>query len=394
MHKALRQVLTKTLAVTATAAIAVVGMGAPALADTSAANGIGAAAKMLTKETTKGLDVVVKELSGKQKKVPTGLHSLKPKAGKPADRIRTYCADYSIAVKADVSFVENSWKSYPAPVGSVAIEQNLIKVNWIIQHSYPTVPTLERLAQLLSIQLISKEVAIAATQLAIWHYTNGIVPGGDNNALVLTLYQKLITGAEANAAVSKLTEPLASLTLVPLGKTHGYVGDKIGPFLVKTTATVAILKLEGLSGLQLVDARGNTIERVANDTKVWVKVKGTAKVGKANLVATVNLGVNAGRIFTGGKTAQPQIVAGDSTTPTVVTVEIIWDKDKDHGGTKPSASPSNGTPSTPVPSTTNANGGGSLPLTGSNVALFGAAGAVLLLLGGGLFFFARKRRSA
>ncbi|WP_163504836.1 thioester domain-containing protein [Fodinicola acaciae] len=380
---------------TATAAIVAVGMGAaPAQADTSTVNGIGTAAKMITAETTKGLDVLIKG-----KKVATGLHSLKPaKATKSTDRIRTYCADYSVAVKADVSFVENSWKNYPAPVGSVAIEQNLIKVSWIIQHSYPNVGSLGTISKLLNVKLISEQVAIAATQLAIWHYTNGIVPDGDNNALVLTLYQYLIKGADANALVSKLTEPLGSLTLIPLGATHGHAGGLIGPFLVKTTAKLAILKLEGLSGLQLVDARGNTIEKVANDTKVWVKVKATLKAGKANIFATVNLGVNAGRLFTGGPGTQSQIVAGDSTTPTVVTVGISWDKDKDHGGDNPTASASNGgnggNGDKPTPSTSNASAGGSLPITGSNVALFAGVGAVLLLLGGGLFFFARKRRSA
>lgn len=396
MHNTPRHVTKKLMAVTAAllAGFALTLSATPTFADTSATaskvDSIGTKAKVVTAEAQKGLDVLIHG-----KKVPTSLQKLALPNGK---FVPSYCADYSFSLKIDVAMVESSWADYPGLAAKGSIQFS--KVNWIVQHSYPTVTSLLGLQKVLNVKLISEKVAIAATQLAVWHYTDKVRPDASNDAVVLALYQYLINGAELH----QLLEPLSALSLIPAGTTTGRAGDKIGPFLVKTKASLAILTLTGASGVQLVDVSGKQIKKVTDGTKVWVKVGAAVHAGSATIHANIALGViGAGRMFRGdGVKAQTLISAAPVQAPILVTVGVSWgDKGGKGGGgggttttTPPSDTPASHTPSATPSSTQVGNASGSLPLTGSNVALFGAAGAILLLLGGGLFFFARKRRAA
>jgi TQXA domain-containing protein/LPXTG-motif cell wall-anchored protein len=379
----------KLMAVTAAllAVFALTLSATPTFADTSATkvDSIGTKAKVVTAEAQKGLDVLVHG-----KKVPTSLQKLRLPNGK---FVPSYCADYSFSLKIDVAMVESSWADYPGLAAKGSIQFS--KVNWIVQHSYPTVTSLLGLQKVLNVKLISEKVAIAATQLAVWHYTDKVQPDASNDAVVLALYQYLINGAELH----QLLEPLSALSLIPAGTTTGKAGDKIGPFLVKTKASLAILTLTGASGVQLVDVSGKQIKKVTDGTKVWVKVGAAVHAGSATIHANIALGViGAGRMFRGdGVKAQTLISAAPVQAPILVTVGVSWGGSGgkgDGGSTPPSGTPASHTPSASPSSTQVGNASGNLPLTGTNVALFGAAGAILLLLGGGLFFFARKKRTA
>ncbi|WP_344312357.1 thioester domain-containing protein [Fodinicola feengrottensis] len=364
-------------------------MGAsPSFADSTAKTQVaktpGANATVEPTKAVPGQDVFV---AGK--KVPTMLQKLQLSNG---TLVPSYCTDFSIQVKVQAALVEDDWAGYSGAAAGISVQFS--KVNWIVHHSYPTVTSLLSLQKLAGIQLISEKEAIAATQLAIWHFTNGINPdSAHNNLIVLQLYAFLVGGANIGDAL----QPISSLSLIPAGPTAGLAGDKFGPFLVRTTARLVPLTLTAISGVQLVNAQGKTVHQVINGEKVWVKVAAGLKAGKATIRASVDLGlISAGRLFhsVGNLKAQPVITAGEGQAPVLITVVVTWGGG-DKGGTtgKPTQS-APGSTAKPTPSTAVSEASGSLPITGTNVALFGAVGAALLLLGGGLFFFARRKRSA
>ncbi|WP_163504834.1 thioester domain-containing protein [Fodinicola acaciae] len=298
--------------------------------------------------------------------------------------LNTYCIDQKTHTQSGAPMVEDDWSTYPE---DNKFKTQPEKVNWILQNSYPHVSDLAALAKAAGIDSLKTSEAIAGTQAAIWHFSNGVeLDAKKNKPNVVKLYDYL-TGAK-NTGIK--VQPAPSLQITP-DKATGESGDKIGPFTVKTSESSVPLTVDSKTkGVTLVDKNGKVVKSAANGGKVYLKVPANADAGTATITGALKeADIQTGRLFRGTKVkTQTLIVATTTKAKAEKSVEASWKK-----GTQPSESPSASTPapSTPAPSTSPA--GGSLPVTGTNVALFAGVGAVLLLIGGGLFLVARKRRA-
>ncbi|NYI95763.1 TQXA domain-containing protein [Streptomonospora nanhaiensis] len=319
--------------------------------------------------------------------------------------LKTYCIDFETNIRK-AEYQEDDWETYPGQ-GEFA---EPAKVHWILQNSYPQVDV-ATLAEQSGVAGLQKQQALAGTQAAIWHFSNGIDLKDDNDANVKALYDYLVENAKDEPSTS---EPNISLNIAP-ASAEGTAGETIGEFTVETTADAVPLTLEGPEGVELVDLEtGEPVESVANGGKFGVAVPEGTEPGSATVTASVSTTVHAGRLFRG---------TGDTPTQTLITAEkgevsvesgvtVNWTE-----GTQPSPSPSpSETPSpspsdspspspseTPSPSPSETpddqappedEDEGGLPVTGAAIGGLVAAAVAALGTGGAAMYLSRKRRSS
>ena len=122
--------------------------------------------------------------------------------------------------------------------------------------------------------------AIAATQAAVWHFSDAVDlnrddplsgDGSDDEDAedALALYD-FLTGP-ANTGIEE--SPIPTLEIDP-AKLDGKPGTRIGPFKVSTTATIEELKAELPEGVRVTDAKGNELAAAAikNGTELFLDV--------------------------------------------------------------------------------------------------------------------------
>ncbi|WP_331769474.1 Cys-Gln thioester bond-forming surface protein (plasmid) [Embleya sp. NBC_00888] len=259
-------------------------------------------------------------LRGDWQPTQTELMILGTRTGAPEALV--YCIDLQTSLRNDVDYHEGTWgDSWLADSATVA------RINWVLNHSYPKVTdltTLGRTANLPTGKKLSAEEAVAATQAAIWHYSNGAEVSKWNNEDVLGLYGYL-TG---DANKGQPDEPGASLELSP-STTSGKDGDApgIGPVTVKTTSTEPVtVGLDGQVGATLVDKDGKAMTTAANGTDLFVKVSKNWQPGEAKITASTKAGVNVGRVFLGKdrKHSQTLITAGSQPFPVDASAMVQW----------------------------------------------------------------------
>jgi TQXA domain-containing protein/LPXTG-motif cell wall-anchored protein len=273
--------------------------------------------------------------------------------------VEAYCIDLKHPLKRD-TYQETAWKT-----SSV---KNLDKVQWLLVHSVPNVAAadvlkaanVERPAGVSDRQL--ENLVYAATQGAIWHFSDGLEVGESDRpgyATVKAVYDYLVANARSES------EPAPTLSITPATAT-AQVGAKLGPYTVKSSAPATVT----VTGGTLVDANGAKVTGpIANGGQFWV-TGDTA--GKVTVDATADGKVPIGRVFTFGPKPndhQKIILAGQAKT--TVTAQAT-------GSFTPKA------PAAPaVPQ---------LPLTGSSAVGAAIAGALLLVGGGVLLMVLRRRR--
>ncbi|MGR7001513.1 thioester domain-containing protein [Yinghuangia aomiensis] len=143
------------------------------------------------------------------------------------DVVKVYCIDLATKIKAASEYREGSWSD-----SWLNDSDKTRRINWVLNNSYPKIGDLDSLAGAAGIAKGQLDVpeAVAATQAAIWHYSNGAqLPGKDQQgdkqaAEILKLYTYL-TGAKNTG----IEEPKPSLRLEP-NAAQGAPGDQpIGP---------------------------------------------------------------------------------------------------------------------------------------------------------------------
>src|SRR4051812_17091441 len=187
---------------------------------------------------------------------------LQPVGGGPL--ITTYCIDIYDQAPKGADYTGTTWAASGRP--------NLPEIQWVLTHGAP----LADLAAASGTTLTSEE-AIAATQAAIWHYSDAFALTSYNHTTdpvrttgpVITAYNYLVNGA----AGSTLPEPgNQTLSLTPASST-GAAGSSIGPITVQSSGGPATLSLTGTvpAGASLVDATGQPITNpVATGSEVFV----------------------------------------------------------------------------------------------------------------------------
>ncbi|ASU86384.1 TQXA domain-containing protein [Nocardiopsis gilva YIM 90087] len=384
-----------TVAATATAALLAFGVAAsPALANAARGTYVGNAVN--------GPHLY---FEGTHQSVRPSLFNLKLEGG---ETLQTYCIDYETQIIGGAKYEENEWANYPGK-GDFA---DPAKVHWILQNSYPTVGV-QAVAEKSGVAGLTKEQAVAGTQAAIWHFSNGTKldeSNPRNDASAIALYEYLVKNAKA------IEQPEPTLTITPKS-VEGKAGETIGEFKVETSAESLELDLTAPDGVELVDLEtGKPVEKVADGGSFGVKVPEDAKPGEATVSASTTAEVKAGRLFKGvegQKATQTLITAKSSEISVTDEVAVKWaeaDKDKptptptpsDKPGEKPSPTPTpddsespSPTPDdkeTPAPKPDDSKP--SLPVTGAALTGLVAAGVAAVGAGGGAIYLSRKRRSA
>ncbi|MCX3060043.1 thioester domain-containing protein [Streptomyces beihaiensis] len=248
-----------------------------------------------------------------QERLAGGTIQLKLRSG----TLETYCIDIHNPTSAGTKYSETDWDH------SVLSDKKdrLGKIRWILQHAYPVVGP-DTLGSKAGVQL-NEDTAAAATQAAIWHFSDGVnAHPKDKAADKVTMW--LEDQAEKNGSSA---EPLPSLQLTP-DSVSGNSGDNVGPVTVTTSADKVSLGLDDkakAAGVSVVDASGNPATTAANGDKLYFKVPAAAPKGEGTLTASTTTRIEVGRVFGPiDKKSQTLILAGSTDVPVSATASGAW----------------------------------------------------------------------
>ncbi|WP_051966147.1 thioester domain-containing protein [Kitasatospora mediocidica] len=384
-------------------------MAGAAVADSGTGTGSGAVATLHEPELIPGQSGPI-SINGDKGDTAGGLIQLDTDPGK---FLETYCIDLTHETKPHAKYQEADWKAT-----SLDTNPNKGKVLWILQNSYPHVSDLSALAKEAGAESLDSGQAAAATQAAIWHFSDGV------DASPLDPKAKLLTTYLIGHAVDE-TEPAPSLTLTP-GTVSGTAGVGLGPITVNSSGGQVDVALDAASaktGVVLTDKSGTVLsgsdgkllKPAKSNDQLFVKAPAAAAAGKATVNASSTTAVELGRAFislnyTPSNHSQTLILAGSSTETVQATASASWtavvtptSPSPTPSATKPSSTPSASAPATPssspsrsaapVPSASSTPAAGGLAFTGggSQAPMIAGIAGALVLAGGGAVFAMRRR---
>ncbi|GAA4890839.1 Cys-Gln thioester bond-forming surface protein [Streptomonospora salina] len=340
--------------------------------------------------------------------------------------VQAYCADISTSVNSQAAYAEAEWGSGTAPQADSSTPG---AVAWITENSYPNVG-MERLREESGVRGIGRRQAIAATQAAIWHRTNGVElkrgseRGPGNAAQITGLYDYLVRGARAHTG----EVPASALELAP-GRIEGADPDApIGPLTVHTTSPGPVaVWVQGADDGQLTGAGGRALDLVQDGEEFFLALPSEAPAGVATVYAKVtDARIRPGRLFGGkdGVETQPLVTAGSAVSTATAAVKVDWAAHTGATDAQPDPAPSASVPATaaapgvggsasaapsapptptPTPQASASPSGvvvaedrrpdGHLAHTGTWLGPVIAAGLILVAAGAAGLYLARRRRT-
>jgi|GEM_PF-1907741 len=258
---------------------------------------------------------VIHHADGKDQAVPAGLFQMTVDGG---GTLQTYCIDIANPTQQRAQYQEKSWDKT-----SLHDNADAGKINWILQNSFPQVNDRAALAKAAGIKggAISKKLAAAGTQVAIWRYSDHVDVTAENKKA-----EKLADYLEK--AAQNVKEPVASLSLTP-DAVSGKPGDRLGPVTVQTNAASATVApaadIESL-GVKIVDKDGTPVTSAANGAELFFDVPTDTPDGSTSLTVSATTKVEVGRAFASETKSQTQILAGSSDSTVTATATAEWAK--------------------------------------------------------------------
>ncbi|GLY48007.1 thioester domain-containing protein [Lentzea sp. NBRC 102530] len=347
----------------------------------------------------------------KFKKETTWVIKLRIEDDKDRSNVLAYCVELPTPLKDGDVLKEVPWKDHPG--SGTKFKENAGKILWILNRSYPNKPVKE-VRDAFKVKDLDKQDVIAATQAALWHFSDNFgldVDNKQNDPQVVELYKKFVAEATSEEEV----KPTLSIDPTSL---DGKPGQKLGPFTVKTTATEVKLTGNLPAGVTIVDKNGTPLEvkqkadglsikGLENVTEFYVNVpEGTAD-GEASFKLSAQADIAVGRLFVASngdntKSAQSLVVAQPQKAKVEKEAKASW-----KAGVVPTtttttttATTTTTTPetTTPATSTTPANpapGGGEddLASTGASILWPLLGGLVLVGAGVGALFVVRRKKA-
>jgi TQXA domain-containing protein/LPXTG-motif cell wall-anchored protein len=327
-------------------------------------------------------------------------------------KLGMYCVEIHTDIDETHDMVERPWDDYPN-AGS-PFHDNRAKINWVLHHGYPA-----KSLEALSTQFpdahdgIDALEAIAATQAAVWHFSDdtdldrddplsGDGSDEEDAADALALYDYLV--GDDNKGIGEQPTPTLSVTPETLS---GKAGERIGPFTVTTSGTVEELAANLPDGVKITDADGTelTADTIADGTELYVDVPKGAAEGTADFELTASAAVDTGRLFVGKdydeRPTQSLIVAKAEKTTLTAGAGVEWTAAPT---TPPTSTTTTTTTTTTVPPTTTTtedtpapqpkNNDDDLAETGASILAPALIGLVLVGAGIGAMIFVRRRKKA
>ncbi|CAM5410426.1 Cys-Gln thioester bond-forming surface protein [Streptomyces xanthochromogenes] len=247
-------------------------------------------------------------------KVSAGLFRMNVDGG---GTLRTYCIDIHNPTQREAKYRETPWSGT-----SLATNKDAGKIRWILENSYPQKNDLGQLAKDAGVSgKLNNAEAAAATQVAIWRYSDGAQVKAKNKDA-----EKLAEWLYESAKV--VEEPKASLTL-DNASVAGKAGQKLGPVTVHTNADkVTVTASEELKAakVQVVDEGGKAVTSAVNNSKLYFNVPAGTQPGAGSLRLSATTQVPVGRAFASDSKSQTQILAGSSDSTVNAEAKVSWAK--------------------------------------------------------------------
>ena len=134
----------------------------------------------------------------------------------------------------------------------------------------------------------------AATQAAIWHFSDGFDLSPARNDAVVTANYQAILRAAADGVLPGRGEPGITLAITGPDVPNAHVGQRVGPFVVRTTS--GAVTLTAPAGVTVTDAAGAPLAGpIVDGTEFWLA--GTPGPGEVTVTASAQAAIHAGRVF-------------------------------------------------------------------------------------------------
>ncbi|WP_441249903.1 Cys-Gln thioester bond-forming surface protein [Kitasatospora sp. McL0602] len=259
--------------------------------------------------------------AGHQKAGEAGLFEI---AASDGTKLPVYCIDLLNSTLDGAAYQETDWGS--SSLGGAAGS----KIKWILLHSYPSVSAAQLVKDAAAkgtvVDGLTEDEAAAATQVAIWSFSDPGVPVSQEDPKAAKLTQYLI--GQAKGAQDE--EPKPSITLKP-ASLSGRSGERLGPITVATTGSLVELSLDDAATkakLVLTDQAGRPVKSVKGGAEIFAQAPAGAPAGTGTITATATVDVPAGRVFTGadstGHHSQTLILAGTKPVTAPATATVSW----------------------------------------------------------------------
>lgn len=360
-----------------------------------------------------GHDVWLKSADAepKFKKETTWVIKLRIEDDKDRSNVLAYCVELPTPLEDGDVLKEVDWDKHPGKDTKFKGD-NPGKVLWILNRSYPN-KSVKEVRDEFKIDKLDKEDVIAATQAALWYFSDNFgldVDNEKNDPQVVELYKKFVEKATPEAA------PKPTLTITP-ESVEGKPGQKLGPFEVKTTANEVKLTGNLPEGVTVVDEDGKPLEvqqksdglsikGVENVSKFYVNVPDGTPDGEATFKLSAQADIAVGRLFVAHNkksddVAQSLVVAQPQKAEVEKEAKASWKAGvvpTEPTTTTPATTTTTPDTTTPTTSSTPANpapGGGEddLASTGASILWPLLGGLVLVGAGVGAMFVVRRKKA-
>jgi len=194
--------------------------------------------------------------------------------------LRAYCVDLGVPINAGDTYEIQQLTSQIS---------NPAQVLWILQNSYPVL-TLNQLGAASGVVPMDTATAVAGTQAAIWHYTDGRTLDQNKNTDAVKALYAYLTGP-ANVGAS--SQPAPSLSITPATKTSA--AGRVGPFTVNWSGSTPV-DLSASPAFTIFDAAtgGSAVTSASDGDEVWVEVPEGTQPGDVVVTATGSAPVDGG----------------------------------------------------------------------------------------------------
>ncbi|MFC6237003.1 thioester domain-containing protein [Longivirga aurantiaca] len=305
--------------------------------------------------------------------------------------LRAYCVDLGVPINAgDTYELQQLGSQVPNPS----------QVLWILQNSFPVL-TLAQLSAASGVSPMDTATAVAGTQAALWHYTDGRTLDTNKNTDGVKALYAYLTGPDNVGASS---QPAPSLSITPATTTA--LSGRVGPFTINWSGSTPV-DLATNPAFTIFDAAsgGSAVTTASDGDEVWVEVPSGTAPGDVVVTASGSAPVDGGWALVNPdrpteiqKLAFAGVQTLTASSSATITVEPT---PTDPGTTPPVTTPPATTPpatepaTTPPASTTPATPTSTQPglaETGSSTSGLALAGVAALLLGAGAMVLGSTRR--
>ena len=296
-----------------------------------------------------------------------------------------YCIDIHTSIAGGTELDEIEWNEASVP--------NLDKVEAILRWYYPNGdgPDGAKIEG-------SNAQKAAATQAAIWHYTDGFSLDDDDDVIQAN-YDAIVAAVEGG--LEGFGEPTVDVSITPPASTEGHAGGLVGPYVINTSGSSVTLTTS--DGVTLHNEDGSPFTGTVTDgTEVWLS---SASEGAGTITATASADAITGRVFfkkgsqklitasTVGTGASAEAPVSFTTPPPTTAPETTTTTAPETTTTTAPETTTTTAPEAPTTTvTTPTETGGGLPVTGAQTMILVAVAAVLLAVGAWFGIVSRRKR--